>query len=256
MSAFRLPILETQIPPSLSSIVLSMHSSFNIPDRSLPSLNPRIQLYSGLMEKRKRPCHLLVDGCSIEERVIYWWDMRITEKGRATFEEDGIRIPLRFGKGKETRVHSYNTELGLSEWEHQKNEPIKIEDLSHTDNEECWLFREIVLTIQDCFLESSEEKITHIKHFVYKKTKTFTDICKEVERFERFEKMTPNLRERIPEEVRMFVWRRDDGKCVQCNSNKNLEFDHIIPVAKGGNSTERNIQLLCSECNRKKSDTI
>jgi hypothetical protein len=181
--------------------------------------------------------------------------MKITEIARATFEEDRILFPFRFGSGNKTRVHSYKTELGLSEWELQKKEPIKIEDLS-TTHKEFWLFREIVLTIDNGFLESSEEKITHIKHFVYKKTKRFNDICKEVERFERFEKMTPNLREQIALEVRMYVWRRDGGKCVQCNSNKNLEFDHIIPVAKGGNSTERNIQLLCLECNRKKSGTI
>lgn len=26
-------------------------------------------LYGGLMEERKRPCHLLFDGCSIEEAI-------------------------------------------------------------------------------------------------------------------------------------------------------------------------------------------
>lgn len=63
-------------------------------------------------------------------------------------------------------------------------------------------------------------------------------------------------RERIPEDVRIFVWKRDSGKCVQCGSQEKLEFDHIIPVAKGGSNTERNIQLLCETCNRKKSDGI
>lgn len=63
-------------------------------------------------------------------------------------------------------------------------------------------------------------------------------------------------RERISEEVRIFVWRRDEGKCVKCGSQEHLEFDHIIPFAKGGGSTERNIQLLCESCNRKKSDQI
>ena len=63
-------------------------------------------------------------------------------------------------------------------------------------------------------------------------------------------------RERIPDDVRVFVWRRDQGKCVQCGSQEKLEFDHIIPVAKGGSNTARNIQLLCETCNRRKSDTI
>jgi len=62
--------------------------------------------------------------------------------------------------------------------------------------------------------------------------------------------------ERIPEEVRMLVWRWDGGKCVKCGSTEDLEFDHIIPIAKGGSSTEKNVQLLCAKCNREKSNHI
>jgi len=61
---------------------------------------------------------------------------------------------------------------------------------------------------------------------------------------------------RISEEVSDSVWNRDGGKCVQCGSNENLEFDHIIPFSKGGANTKRNIQLLCESCNRAKSDNI
>lgn len=63
-------------------------------------------------------------------------------------------------------------------------------------------------------------------------------------------------REPIPEKVRIFVWRRDGGKCVRCGSNERLEFDHIIPLTEGGSNTERNLQLLCEPCNRAKSATI
>lgn len=52
------------------------------------------------------------------------------------------------------------------------------------------------------------------------------------------------------------VWRRDNGRCIQCGNNEYLEFDHIIPVSKGGSNTERNIQLLCEKCNRSKGATI
>jgi DNA replication protein DnaC len=60
----------------------------------------------------------------------------------------------------------------------------------------------------------------------------------------------------IPSKVRREVWRRDQGKCLNCGSQRRLEYDHIIPVSKGGSNTVRNIQLLCEECNRSKSNNI
>jgi HNH endonuclease len=56
--------------------------------------------------------------------------------------------------------------------------------------------------------------------------------------------------------VRREVWRRDQGKCVGCGSQQRLEFDHVVPVAKGGSNTARNIQLLCERCNREKAATV
>ena len=61
---------------------------------------------------------------------------------------------------------------------------------------------------------------------------------------------------RISQITKDKVWRRDEGKCVECGSNEKLEFDHIIPFSKGGSNTYRNIQLLCEPCNRSKSDKI
>ena len=61
---------------------------------------------------------------------------------------------------------------------------------------------------------------------------------------------------RISQNVKDKVWNRDGGKCVECGSNENLEFDHIIPHSKGGANTYRNIQLLCEPCNRSKSAKI
>ena len=63
-------------------------------------------------------------------------------------------------------------------------------------------------------------------------------------------------REPIPEAVRHEVWRRDGGRCVDCGSRENLEFDHIVPVSKGGANTARNIELRCASCNRSKSADI
>jgi len=60
----------------------------------------------------------------------------------------------------------------------------------------------------------------------------------------------------IPEDVKFRVWARDGGACVRCGSKENLQFDHIIPVDKGGSNNEENIQILCKKCNLLKSDKI
>ena len=60
----------------------------------------------------------------------------------------------------------------------------------------------------------------------------------------------------IPQSVKDAVWRRDGGKCTLCNSQKALEFDHIIPFSLGGSNTYRNVQLLCQDCNRTKAAHI
>ena len=70
------------------------------------------------------------------------------------------------------------------------------------------------------------------------------------------EQMSGTPREPIPQEVRIFVWQRDRGVCIKCGSPERLEFDHIIPLAKGGSNTARNIQLLCENCNRQKGAAI
>jgi hypothetical protein len=63
----------------------------------------------------------------------------------------------------------------------------------------------------------------------------------------------------IPFNVKMRVVRRDNYTCQSCGKHlldNEVEFDHIIPVAKGGNSEEHNIRLTCFECNRAKSDKV
>jgi hypothetical protein len=67
---------------------------------------------------------------------------------------------------------------------------------------------------------------------------------------------SPRSREPIRDDVKVLVWRRDGGRCVRCGSNRDLEFDHIIPVSMGGSNTARNLQLLCEGCNRAKAGSL
>ena len=60
----------------------------------------------------------------------------------------------------------------------------------------------------------------------------------------------------IPAEVRRAVYARDGGCCTfvgptghRCESRA-VEFDHIVPIAKGGTSTVSNVRLLCRAHNQ------
>jgi 5-methylcytosine-specific restriction endonuclease McrA len=56
----------------------------------------------------------------------------------------------------------------------------------------------------------------------------------------------------IPDELRLYVLKRDSYRCVKCGSQSYLEIDYIIPRSRGGATSARNLQVLCRTCNRKK----
>ena len=63
-------------------------------------------------------------------------------------------------------------------------------------------------------------------------------------------------RPRLTNAIMSEVWTRDGGKCVDCGSIEDLEFDHIIPLSKGGSSTADNLRILCRVCNRKRGANL
>jgi 5-methylcytosine-specific restriction endonuclease McrA len=78
----------------------------------------------------------------------------------------------------------------------------------------------------------------------------------------KFKRNNPKLfhegyeRHSIPSELRKIVYKRDGGKCKRCGSDQDIHYDHIIPVSKGGSTSENNLELLCQTCNLSKSDRI
>ncbi len=52
------------------------------------------------------------------------------------------------------------------------------------------------------------------------------------------------------------VLARDGHRCVMSGSSDGIYFDRVIPVSKGGNNTEDNIQILCKDCNLHKYGKI
>lgn len=146
-------------------------------------------------------------------------------------------------------------------WEYSESKPLylleKIDILNiygqpAVRKVDCWLYKNRLYFQDDDFDYSSEQWMLLVHDEFDKERK-------------QFEKMQANFsastkasltRSKIPSNVRIFVWQRDGGRCVECSSNESLEYDHIIPFAKGGSNTERNLQLLCGNCNRLKSDNI
>ncbi len=61
----------------------------------------------------------------------------------------------------------------------------------------------------------------------------------------------------IPQAVRDEVYARDGGRCTfvgkkgkRCNCTHDLEFDHIVPFATGGDNSPDNLRLLCRRHNK------
>ena len=62
---------------------------------------------------------------------------------------------------------------------------------------------------------------------------------------------------RIPRRVRDEVYARDGGRCTfvspggrRCGSTHDLQIDHIVPFARGGDDSPSNLRLLCGRHNR------
>lgn len=74
---------------------------------------------------------------------------------------------------------------------------------------------------------------------------THANYSRELSREERVRKdLKPRHKKRILE--------RDEYRCINCSSHKNLCVDHKIPVSRGGDNSIENLQTLCRSCNANK----
>jgi hypothetical protein len=78
----------------------------------------------------------------------------------------------------------------------------------------------------------------------------------------KFKKSVAGQRALMTQALRKFIKERDDYTCQECGissySERNLllEIDHIIPLSKGGITSEDNLQTLCWKCNRSKGAKV
>ncbi|MBO7310160.1 MAG: HNH endonuclease, partial [Clostridia bacterium] len=67
-------------------------------------------------------------------------------------------------------------------------------------------------------------------------------------------------RAKMTDSLRYDILKRDNFRCQICGSSAQdgvkLHVDHIIPVAKGGQTIASNLRTLCDRCNMGKSDKM
>ena len=64
-------------------------------------------------------------------------------------------------------------------------------------------------------------------------------------------------RGKVTNKMRFYIYNRDGYRCRKCGrKTKDLEIDHIYPIAKGGKTTMDNLQTLCHKCNVRKGDSV
>lgn len=134
----------------------------------------------------------------------------------------------------------------------QKETPVAI---MAYDSSTWWLFEDQFYWT-DVDLQPDDVKALILAMAIRKKRNIERTIGKAKAVLAQEQSIQDNNRRPIPDDVKMFVWQRDNGRCVKCGSNQNLEFDHIIPVSQGGSNTSRNLQILCETCNRSKGGNI
>ncbi|WP_206750840.1 HNH endonuclease [Cryobacterium sp. TMT2-23] len=149
--------------------------------------------------------------------------------------------------------HGWNSgdltpDIANSDWPH-KLDPL----MDWADGRNYWIRNQKIYVTADADLKPSDVKALLNEADNRRRLR--------LEKAHALEAMTNDLdrsksRVSIPQDVKVAVWQRDGGRCISCDSQSNLEFDHVIPLAMGGSNTMRNLQLLCEVCNRRKGATL
>ena len=69
----------------------------------------------------------------------------------------------------------------------------------------------------------------------------------------------PKRKSRRSKDIKHVLYGIQHGYCNGCKYHyqfKDLEVDHVIPKAKGGQNDDKNLQLLCGNCNRRKGKRL
>lgn len=162
-----------------------------------------------------------------------------------------IQVPIIIGTGSDARTINMDVSLPKKQLLNSMITPTCFGDAKNL-----WIYKNHVFVSDPAFSQTKmEEYFLRVKLFVLKRESVITNLKKKVENLEGvFQKKS--IRPRISDDVQIAVMARDYGKCVKCDSNTEIQFDHIIPISKGGSNEVENIQILCRLCNQKKSNLV
>ncbi len=117
---------------------------------------------------------------------------------------------------------------------------------------------EAVLNVEYKFTYTSDGGMAQRSFTVPMNEENIIELINALESKLSMEALAKEQRAMMTAKLRMFIKERDHFTCCQCGNSINaepnllLEVDHIIPIAKGGLTTEDNLQTLCWKCNRSK----
>ena len=121
---------------------------------------------------------------------------------------------------------------------------------------------ESVLTVEYKFSYTSGGGMAQRSFTVPMTEETIGELIKTLESKLTASAFAKEQRNLMTKKLREFIKSRDNFTCCNCGNSTHkepnllLEIDHIIPVAKGGQTVKENLQTLCWKCNRAKSDKI
>ena len=117
-----------------------------------------------------------------------------------------------------------------------------------------------VLTVEYTFSYTSGGGMAKRKFSIPMTEETIVELIKALEEKLTITAFTREQRALMTNKLRESIKKRDNFTCCICSNSTHiepnllLELDHIIPVSKGGYTTEENLQTLCWKCNRAKSN--
>lgn len=132
-----------------------------------------------------------------------------------------------------------------------------IKKIKTIDSEEWNLIKEFIART-----ETDIEKMAQRSFTVPMTEETIIELIKILESKLTAKAFAKEQRNLMTTKLREHIKARDNFTCCICGNsiqkepNLLLEIDHIIPVSKGGCTTEENLQTLCWKCNRSKSSKI